>query len=79
MRTIIQFTIISLLLAVLPGNARETCEGRLGGSRCWMELENRPKCYVWEPSFVAGVTAEWDGECSHGTAHGEGTLKTTWF
>lgn len=52
----------------------ETCAGQRVGSACWMELSNRPGCYVWNGRLVAGEAATWSGQCSGGYAQGVGTV-----
>ena len=44
---------------------------------CWMELADRPGCYVWHPSPMENVTVAWSGECSDGFAQGNG--RVSWF
>lgn len=53
-----------------------TCEGLPVGSSCWMELINRPKCYVWNENLREGEIMAWSGQCFDGFAQGRGTLKT---
>ena len=59
-------------------SAARTCEGKLKGSECWMELANEPECYVWNAYLHPGKTVTWTGECSSGLAQGTGTLKWVW-
>ena len=56
---------------ILP---EDTCNGKPVGSSCWMELANRPQCYVWNENPKKDETATWSGSCSGGVATGEGTL-----
>ncbi len=54
----------------------ETCAGRAAGVACWMELSQKPGCYVWNPNPQPGETVTWTGACAGGKAQGTGTL--TW-
>ena len=56
--------------------ADETCAGRATGVACWMEISQRPGCYVWNPFPQPGETVSWTGACAAGKAQGTGTL--TW-
>ena len=56
----------------------DTCLGQDAGAACWMELANRPGCYLWEPRLIAAETATWSGACSDGLAHGPGTDSRRW-
>lgn len=54
------------------------CDGKPVDSACWIELTNRPGCFVW--TFVYGGDGEkvtWTGSCKDGIAQGLGTL--TWY
>ncbi len=55
----------------------DTCAGQPRGAACWMVVDNKPECYVWERYLLTDKTVTWTGECSTGFAHGEGTL-TRW-
>ena len=74
---------LSALGAAVPGadsasrvRPDETCAGRAAGVACWMEISQRPGCYVWNPSPQPGETVTWTGACAGGKAQGTGTL--TW-
>ena len=54
----------------------ETCAGQAAGVACWMEISQRPGCYVWNPSPQPSETVAWTGSCAGGKAQGTGTL--TW-
>ena len=57
-----------------PGAA---CSGRgtdEGG--CWLEADNRPGCWLWNPSPQPEETATWSGGCAGGKATGKG--KVVW-
>ena len=54
----------------------ETCAGQATGAACWMEISQRPGCYVWNPYPQPGETVTWTGACAGGKAQGTGTL--TW-
>ena len=56
---------------ILP---EEKCNWKPVGSSCWMELANRPQCYIWNENPKKDETATWSGSCSGGVATGEGTL-----
>ena len=51
----------------------DMCSANEVGAACWMELANRPGCYVWNPSLRTGETVSWSGNCSGGFARGMGT------
>ena len=44
---------------------------------CWMELADRPGCYLWNPFPQENVTVTWSGGCSDGRAQGNG--RVDWF
>ena len=44
---------------------------------CWMELADRPACYLWNPFPRENVTVTWSGGCSSGLAQGDGRVE--WF
>ena len=50
----------------------ETCAGKEVGSSCWMEIENQPGCYLWNPNLQRGEVVTWTGDCSGGRASGTG-------
>ena len=51
-----------------------TCSDKPVGSECWMELENKPECYVWNDYLEKNEAATWIGTCSGGFAQGSGRL-----
>ena len=51
----------------------QACARQPEGADCWLELENQPECYVWNP-FTNVTTATWTGACVGGLARGTGTL-----
>ena len=57
---------------------RQTCEGRSNGVECWMELSDRPRCYVLTARLAPGESMAWTGECSDGVARGMGILIRAW-
>ena len=57
--------------------ADETCTTKPAGTACWMEVSQRPGCYVWNPNLQAGETVTWTGVCTGDFADGSGTL--TWI
>ena len=62
-----------------PGiGAAETCDGKPGGSACWMALENRPGCYLWNSHLDVNETATWSGGCAGGLAEGTGEITWVW-
>ena len=74
---------LSALGAAAPGadpasrvRPDETCAGQAAGVACWMEISQRPGCYVWNPFPQPGETVTWTGACAGGKAQGTGTL--TW-
>ena len=50
------------------------CTGQTGAS-CWMEVSQRPGCYVWNPNPQPGETVTWTAECAGGLVQGTGTLR----
>ena len=44
---------------------------------CWMELADRPGCYVWNPSPRENVAVTWSRTCSNGLARGNG--RAQWY
>ncbi|MDE0489485.1 MAG: hypothetical protein F4013_07385 [Gammaproteobacteria bacterium] len=55
------------------------CDGTLQVAECWLMLDNREGCTVWqEEPLAGGATITWSGECKNGRANGEGTLSITW-
>ena len=63
---------------VSPIGADETCAGKPAGAACWMQVYQRPGCYVWNGGLALGATVTWTGECSGGVAQGAGTLTWAW-
>ena len=63
---------------VSPIGADETCDGKPAGAACWMQVYQRPECYVWNGGLALGATATWTGECGGGVAQGAGTLTWAW-
>ena len=59
----------------LPREAIYT--GNASSEGLWMEIENHPGCYLWNPFPVDNETVSWSGECSGGFAQGRG--ETTWY
>ena len=57
--------------AVVPEPA---CAGRAEGAAYWMELADRPGCYVWNPNLRLDEIVTWNAGCSGGLAQGVGTL-----
>ena len=53
------------------------CTGDYSPDSCWMELVDRPGCYLWNPAPQEDVTVTWSGGCSNGLAQGEG--RVDWF
>ena len=47
------------------------------GSVCWLEISNKPGCFISNPNNVPGESTTWSGGCSGDTAHGKGTLGWT--
>ena len=61
-----------------PGPARfggdPVCTRQSDGVSCWMEVADRPGCYVWNPNPHPGETVGWTGACAGGFAQGMGSL-----
>ena len=53
------------------------CTGDYSLDSCWMELADRPGCYLWNAAPQDDETVTWSGECSNGLAQGLG--RTTWY
>ena len=53
------------------------CTGSYAPDSCWMELADRPGCYLWNGAPQDDETVTWSGECSNGLAQGVG--RTTWY
>lgn len=51
----------------------QACEGKEPGESCWMEIADRPGCYLWNPNLAANETVSWSGDCSGGLAQGRGS------
>ena len=60
-----------------PGiSAGETCAGKREGSTCWMALEDRPWCHIWNPNLRKITKAfVWSAECVGGLVEGTGELR----
>ena len=56
----------------------QTCAGQPAGTACWMEISQRPGCYVWNPGLAQGATVTWTGDCVGGFGQGMGTLTWVW-
>ena len=54
----------------------QTCAGNRVDGACWMEIAQKPGCYVWNPNPQPAERVTWTGECAGGLAQGAGTL--TW-
>ena len=54
----------------------ETCAGQAAGVACWMEISQKPGCYVWNPYPQPGETVTWTGACAGRKPQGTGTI--TW-
>ena len=74
----------ALLVACKPGPARTAddpqsgprpqCTGKADGEACWMEVDGRPGCYIWNPNPQPGETVSWSGACQGGKASGKGKM-----
>ena len=53
------------------------CTGSYSPDSCWMELVDRPGCYLWNPAPQDNETVTWSGGCSNGLAQGDG--RVTWY
>lgn len=49
------------------------CAGMSKGAKCWLELANRPGCYIFDHYYSPPETTTWSGACSGGVAVGRGT------
>ena len=60
-------------------SAEGTCAGKPEGSACWLELDNQPGCYFWNPFTVfVNMQATWSGVCTGGLAEGSGEITFVW-
>lgn len=59
-------------------SAGDLCAGKPENSACWIEVVNRPGCFVWTVAAGADETVTWDGECKQGIAQGMGTQVWRW-
>ncbi len=57
--------------------AEDMCTGKQRGAACWLELANRPGCYVWDVNYYTGYSVTWSASCIGRVARGEGTLVWT--
>ena len=74
----------ALLAACKPGPARTAgdpqsgprpqCTGKADEEACWMEVDGRPGCYIWNPNPQPGETVSWSGACQGGKASGKGKM-----
>ena len=55
------------------GGPSPKCAGMGKGAKCWLELANKPGCYVSLLGYNPPVTVTWSGACSGGVAVGRGT------
>ena len=53
------------------------CTGNHAPDSCWMELADRPGCYLWNEAPQDDETVTWSGECANGVAQGIG--RVTWY
>ena len=51
------------------------CAGMGKGAKCWLELANRPGCYIFDHYYNPPETTTWSGACSGGVAVGRGTRR----
>ena len=56
----------------------QTCAGQPAGTSCWMEISQKPGCYIWNGHLVQGARVTWTGECAGGKAEGTGTFTWVW-
>lgn len=52
------------------------CTGQTD-TACWLEIQNKPGCYIWNHSPEPKKTVKWNGPCSDGLANGLGSGKWT--
>ena len=53
------------------------CTGDYSPDSCWIELADRPGCFLWNPAPIDNETVGWSGECSDGFAQGNG--RVNWY
>ena len=75
---------LMMSLFVTQANAQEKvrgvydkCFGMSEGSQCWIELSNKPECYIWTAYYTSDDEGKfsWSGSCVDGLAIGNGTMK----
>ena len=67
-----------------PGPPRPVCDDTFDqwdDPPCWLELADRPDCYVWNTNYTPHKPVSWSGGCVEGRASGRGTATGTpvWF
>ncbi len=70
-----------LILAAIPAIAEQEpkcpTQTEKGDPACWMEVEKKPGCFIWNPFPKTDETVTWSGSCSGGFPDGHGT--ETWI
>lgn len=71
-----------LILAAIPAMAEPEPKcptpTQKGGPACWIEVENQPGCFIWNPNPATDETVTWSGSCSGGFPDGHGTITWTY-
>lgn len=80
MRSIATTVLFAGFLAFTPASygtlaaVSPKCAGMSKGA-CWLELTNRPGCYIHFERYESPMTATWSGACAGGIAVGPGTVE----
>ena len=68
-----------LILAAIPAMAEPEpkCSTPTvkGGPACWIEIENQPGCFLWNPNPQTDELVTWSGSCHGGLLDGHGTIR----
>ena len=46
-------------------------------AECWVEIANRPECYLWHVHYHSDQVTGWSGECREGVADGHGAFSVS--
>ena len=57
---------------------KQTCAVQPAGTSCWMEISQKPGCYIWNGHLAQGARVTWTGACAGGKAEGTGTFTWVW-
>ena len=70
---------VDTLLAACRTVVSPVCSATAGAKGgCWIEVGNRPGCYLWNPNPKPEETVTWSGTCVNGKASGKGRTEWRW-